>query len=597
MKEENIVWDLSGLFSNQKDPKIDKVIDNLEKEAEQFVREYKGKIKAPDFKAKDLLNLFQRQEAFEAEMDELLTYSHILYDANMTVPESEELKNKTIQFATEISQKLTFLELETAKFVHENDELVKDPLLANYKHSLEKIKRRVPHLLSELEEQLILEKDQFGIMQWSQLQGKWLGTRKFEVMVEGEPKILSYNDANSLLSHPDRDTRISAIKSIYSTLGKDEYIFSTALRNICGDWMKIVERRKYDNALHDSLITNDASEQIIRNLMKTVEKNVDVYRRYLSLKAKLLNLPKLNYADVLAPLLEAPKKEYSWQETKQLILESYGKFNEEFAGYVEDMFKNNHIDATVRDGKRNGAYCASWFKGKSAFIFMNYTGQLREIFTLAHELGHAIHDYLAMGAQTFFNTHPGYTVAECASIFGELLLTDLLLEKSDSDVIKKTILASVLDEAGMAVFQVSARYWFEEGLYDAISRKEYLDGQMICKNWLAGRNKIYGDSISFDKELDWEWTMKPHYFRVGLRFYNYPYVYAQLFVYALYQKYKTEGKAFIPKFKKLLTAGGSLSSVELGKIVGLDITKSEFWELGIKQYDDFTTELEKLVNK
>ena len=597
MKEEDIVWDLSGLFSNQRDPKIDNVIKNLEQEADQFVKEYKGNIKAPNFKAKDLLNLFQRQEAFEAEIDELLTYSHILYDAKMTIPESEELKNKTIQFATEIAQKLTFLELETAKFVHENDELFNDPLLAKYKHYLEKIKRKVPHLLSELEEQLILEKDQFGVMQWSQLQGKWLGTREFEVMVEGEPKILSYNDANSLLSHPDRDTRISAIKSIYSTLGKDEYIFSTALRNICGDWMKTVERRKYDNALHDSLIINDASEQIIRNLMNTVEKNVDVYRRYMSLKAKLLNLPKLNYADVLAPLLEAPKKEYSWQETKQLILESYGKFDEEFAGYVNDMFENNHIDASVRDGKRNGAYCASWFKGKSAFIFMNYTGQLREISTLAHELGHAIHDYLAMGAQTFFNIHPGYTVAECASIFGELLLTDLLLEKSDSDIIKKTILASVLDEAGMAVFQVSARYWFEEGLYDAISRKEYLDGQTICKYWLAGRNKIYGDSVSFDKELDWEWTMKPHYFRIGLRFYNYPYVYAQLFVYALYQKYKTEGKSFIPKFKKLLTAGGSLSPVELGKIVGLDITKSEFWELGIKQYDDFVTELEKLVNK
>ncbi len=595
MKEEEIAWDLSHLFKNQNDPRIDEVIQHLEKKADQFVENYKGKIKSPDFKAKDLLYLFQQQEAFEANMDELMTYAYILYDANMNIPESETLKNKTVQFATELSQKLTFLELEVGKFVYQNEELYKDPLLKNYKHYLEKVRRKVPHLLSELEEQLILEKDQFGIMQWSQLQGKWLGTRKFKVIVEGEEKILSYNDANSLLSHPDRNTRISADKSIYATLGKDEYIFSTALRNICADWMKTVERRHYDNAIHDSLIINDSSHQIIKSLMETVEKNVDVYRRYMHLKAKLLNLPKLNYADVLAPLLETPKKVYSWQETKKLILEAYEKFDTEFSHYAREMFDKNHIDASTRDGKRNGAYCSSWYNGKSAFILMNYTGQLREISTLAHEMGHAIHDYLAMKNQTYFNLHPGYTVAECASIFGELLLTDLLLETSESDVIKKTILANLLDEAGMAVFQVSARFWFEQNLYDAITRKEYLDGQTICKSWVNGRDKIYGDSVDFLDELIWEWTMKPHYFRVGLRFYNYPYVYAQLFVYALYQKYKTEGKSFIPKFKKLLSSGGSLSPEELGKIVGLDISKPEFWELGIKQYEEFVNQLEKLI--
>jgi oligoendopeptidase F len=597
MKKEEIAWDLSSLYKNQNDPRIEKVIKNLEKEAEQFVLDYKGKIKAPHFKADDLLKLFQRQEEFEANLDELMTYSHILYDANMNISESEALKNKAIQFGTTIAQKLTFLELEVGKYIYENNSLIENPLLQNYKHYIEKIRRRVPHLLSELEEQLILEKDQFGIIQWSQLQGKWLGTRKFKVIVEGKEKTLSYNEANSLLSHPDRNTRISADRSIYDTLGKDEYIFSTALRNICEDWMKTVERRHYDDPLHDSLIINDSSNQIIKSLMKTVEDNVNVYRRYMHLKAKLLNLPRLNYADVLAPLPEAPGKPYTWQETNNLVLKAYEKFDIEFANHVRDMFDKNRIDASIRDGKRNGAYCASWYKGKSAFVFMNYSGQLREIYTLAHELGHAIHDYLAIEKQTFFNVHPGYTVAECASIFGELLLTDLLLATSELEVVKKTILANVLDEAGMTVFQVSARFWFEQYLYDAITKKEYLDGQTICKYWIAGRNKVYGDSVDFFKELDWEWTMKPHYFMTGLRFYNYPYVYAQLFVYALYQKYKAEGKSFIPKFKKLLGSGGNLSPEDLGKMVGLDITKPQFWKLGIKQYEDFVNQLEKLVSK
>ena len=596
MTKEEIAWDLSKLFSGPDDPKIDKLIESSKIQVEQLIKDYKGKIKAPDFKAKDLQKLFQRQEEFEANLDELITFAHILYDADMQITEHEALKNKTIEFGTEISKKLTFLELEIGKFVYENKELVDDPILQNYRHYIEKIARSYPHLLSEIEEQLILEKDQYGVSQWSQLQGKWLNTRKFHVMVEGEEKILSYGEAYILLSHPDRETRISADKSIYSTLGKDEYIFSTALRNICGDWMKTVERRKYDNDLHHSLIVNDTSQEIIESLMKTIEENAHVYQRYLKLKAKLLKLPRLNYADVLAPLLEMPDKKYTWDETKKLILEGYQNFDKEFAEIAADMFEKRHIDASIRMGKRNGAYCASWYKGRSAFILLNFAGQIGEIYTLTHELGHTIHDYLAADKQTYLNLHPGYTTAECASIFGELLMTDFLLETSDSDSFKKAILAHVLDDSGMAAFQVSARYWFEHSLYNALKNNEYLDGKTISKLWVAGRDKIYGDSVDFFDELIWEWTMKPHYYQVGFRFYNYPYVYAQLFVYALYQVYKTEGKAFAPKFKKLLASGGSLSPKELGKIVGLDITKPEFWNLGIKQYEEFVNQLEELMN-
>ncbi len=203
---------------------------------------------------------------------------------------------------------------------------------------------------------------------------------------------------------------------------------------------------------------------------------------------------------------------------------------------------------------------------------------------------------MASAAQSYFNIHPGYTVAETASTFGELLITDLLLEKADSDEEKMAILAHVLDDAGQAAFQVSARVWFEQDLYKAIESGENLDGKTISKYWCAGRDKIYGDSVEWFDEMDWEWTMKPHYFIPNFRFYNYPYVYAQLFVYALYKTYKQEGKEFVPKFKRLLAAGGSLSPEDLGKIIGLDVTKKDFWKLGIKQYEDFVNQLEKLMN-
>jgi len=595
MTEKEIVWDLTEIFSGQNDPEITERMENLYKRATELINNYKGKINSVEFTPEKLLEIFKIQEEFEADIDELDLYKNRLFSANMTVPENEALKSRVEDFTTKISKDLAFLDLDITKFVYNNADIINKPILSNYKHILEKIKRKFPHDLTEVEEQLILEKDQYGIRAWSTLQSKWLNTRKIIVEVEGEKKELSYGEANALLNHPDRNTRISANKSIYSLLGKDEYIFSTALRSICADWVNISKRRKYDNPMHNSLIVNDTTQEIIYNLMKAIEEGVGVYRRYLNLKARILGFPKLNCADVRAPLPTAPHKRYSWKKAKELVTKANEKFDNEFAEILNDMFNRNHIDASPRKGKQNGANCASWYKGKSAYILMTFTGELNEIYTLIHELGHAVHDYLTSQAQTFFNVHPGYTVAETASIFGELLLTDLLLEVAESKEEKMTILAHVLDDAGQAAFQVSSRYWFEHDLYKAVENGENLDGKTIAKYWCAGRDKIYGESVEWFDEMDWEWTMKQHYFIPNFRFYNYPYVYAQLFVYALYKTYKKEGKEFVPKFKKLLAAGGSVSPEELGKIVGLDITKKDFWNLGIKQYDDFVNQLENLM--
>ena len=596
MTAKEIKWDFSELFSGYDDPKIQELMESLDKNADQFVTEYKGKIGTKNFNVEDLNTLFTKLEDFSSRAGELQLFATNSFNANMTLPETQALNNMFREFQTKISKKLAFIDLEIGKYVYENKKIISNPTLSNYKHHLETIYREFPHLLSEIEEQIIIEKDQHGIRAWSQLQGAWLNTREFKVNVEGEEKILSYGEANNLLPHSDRNTRISANKSIYGLLGKDEEIFTSALRNICADWVKNSKRRKYDSPLHDSLIANDTTQEIIDNLMKTIEESVGVYQRYLKIKAKLLNLPKLTCADVIAPLLNVPHKKYEWEEAKKIIYEAFGRFDEPFVEFAKDMFARNHIDAGTRNGKRNGAYCADWYKGKSAFILLSFDGALRQVYTLTHELGHAIHVYLSAPNQTYINNNPGMTVAETASIFGELLMTDLLLEKAETKEEKMALIAHILDEAGQAAFQVSARFWFEQSLYDAIEKGEHLDGKTVSKYWCAGRDKIYGDSVEWFEEMEWEWTMKQHYFFPNFRFYNYPYVYAQLFVYALYQTYKKEGKSFVPKFKKLLSSGGSLSPEELGKIVGLDITKPDFWKLGIKQYEDFVNQLENLID-
>ena len=596
MSNTEIKWDFSELYNGMDDPKITSDMEALTKRADTFESHYRGKIKEPSFTATDLLHLFKEIEQFHMDEEELGLFARNSYNANMTLLETKALLNKYEEFNTNALKKMAFLDLEIGKFVYENPELIGNEILQNYSHYLAILKRAYPHKLSEVEEQLILEKDQYGIKEWSKLQSIWLNTRDYKVIVEGEEQILSYGDANSLLTHPDRDTRISANKSIYGLLGENQEIFSSALRNVCGDWIKMTKRRNYDSPMHDSLIINDLTQDIIDNLMKAImEDGVKGYRRYLKLKAKLLDLPKLSCADVVAPLIDVPHKNYTWQETLDLLFKALGRFDDEFVKYAEDMVDREHIDAASRKGKRNGAYCAAWYKGKSAYILETFKGNLKEVYTLIHEMGHAIHDYYATRNQSYLNFHPGYCIAECASTFGELLMTDLLLEKAESNKEKMAILAHVLDDAGQAAFQVSARYFFEHDLYKAFEKGENLNGETIAKYWKNGRDKIYGDSVDWFDEMDWEWAMKGHYFIPNFRFYNYPYVFAQLFVYALYRTYKQEGRDFIPKFKQLLSSGGNKTPFEQGKLVGLDISKADFWKLGIKQYNDFVDELENLL--
>jgi oligoendopeptidase F len=591
--KKDIAWDLSELFPSATDSSVQKAIEEVTEMGKAYARKYRGKIKG--FSARQLSKCVEEFEAFLAKLEGISVFSRLSFAANMTVPETQSLNDKVRKTGAELGKTLTFFELETGSLVHGNPTIISESTLKNYRHFLERLNREVPHQLSEIEEQVIIEKDQFGIRGWQELQSKWLNTRTFEIQVEGKKKVLSYGEANGLLPHPDRSTRESANKSIYSLLGQQGEIFSSALRNIFNDWVSVCKRRKYDSEMHASLIANDIDQQTIDNLLKAIEKHSGLYRRYLKLKAKMMRLPKLGCHDIVAPLPDAPRMIFSYEKAKSLIIEAYGSFDEEFAHVAKEMFEKNHIDSSPRFGKQNGAWCTGWYSGRTAFILNSFNGTLNDVYTLAHEMGHAIHDYHWQKNQTILNGNIPMIVAETASIFGELLLTDLLLGKAKSNMQKKAIICLILDEAGMSTFQVTARAWFEQSLYNAVKKGEYLDYNTICKHWTTARNKIYGNTVKWFKEMDAEWTMKPHYYLANFRFYNYPYVYAQMFVYALYQKYIEEGKDFVPKFKKILSAGSSTSPVEIGKTVGVDVTDPSCWKLGMKQFERFIKQLEKIV--
>jgi oligoendopeptidase F len=589
---KEISWDLTGIFPSATDPSVQAAIGETSKAARLFTDNYRGRI--GDLSPTDIAACIGQYEAFQTKLYDLDLFATLTFQANMTLPDAQAIHDQVSKFVAENNKELAFFELELVSRIAKEPSIVHKPALKKYKHALERLGRKGPHVLSEAEERLVIGKDQFGVKAWEELQNKWLNTRKFEVTVEGIKKTLNYGEANGLLHHHDRATRESANRSIYGTLGQSGEIFSFALRSICNDWVNTCRIRKYDSPMHPSLIANDTEQKIVEALLKAVEAHVDLYHRYLRLKAKLMGLPKLGCHDIVAPLPQVPDMTYDFETGSAIVTRAYSRFDEDYATAVKEMFAQRHIDVSPRYGKMNGAFCAPWFTGKSAFVISSYNEHLNDVYTLAHELGHATHDYYYERRQTYVNMDTPSVVAETASIFGELLLTDLLLGEAESDAQKLAVLCHVLDGAGSVIFQVTARVWFEQSLYDAIRNGDYLDYKSICERWTAARDKIYGSEIDWFDELAAEWTMKPHYYFANYRFYNYPYVYAQLFVYAVYEKYLQEGKAFVPKFKEALSAGSSVSPVDIGKIVGVDVTDPAFWELGLRRFEHFLKELEEL---
>ena len=588
-----VTWDLTELFSSVTDPKIQEVISQAAASADAFEKKYRSKITSlsPD----GLLQCLRDVEAFDVKFSDIALFSSLSFAADMTKPQAQALNDKVDKLSASIGKQLAFYSLELGALVKSKPQIIQEPAMSNYRHVLERVHRRVEHQLSEVEEQIIIEKDQFGVNAWEELQSKWLNTRLFDVTVLGKKKTLSYGEANGLLSHRDRATRESANRAIYRLLGRDGEVFSAALRSICNDWVAVSKRRKYASPMEPSLISNDTQEVIIGVLLKTVEEGAAAYRRYLKLKAKLMDLPVLENHDIVAPLPQSPELKFTFQQAQDLVTQSYSRFSPAYATGVKEMFQKRRIDATPRFGKRNGAFCADYYNGKSAYILQSFNGTLTDVYTLAHELGHATHDWYASRNQTLLNMNVPSTVAETASIFGELLLTDQLLDGAKSDAEKKALLCLVLDEAGMTAFQVTARVWFEQALYASIEQGEFLDYKTICNHWTRARDRIFGGAVTWFPEMEAEWTMKPHYFMANYRFYNYPYVYAQMFVYSLYERYLEEGKAFVPKLEKALSVGGSVSPMEIGKIVGLDVADAGFWGGGLKVFERFIVDLEKVI--
>ena len=599
MDEKNeIKWDLSIIYENNE--KIKEFIAQSEKDLENLQIEYKDRINRDNITSKELFEFLEKFNSVYEQASDLYYFTGKQLDADQTIKESLKVNNTALNMWTKTTIIKTAFELEIGQLSSRRPELLQDPQLHNYKHYLEKLVNKTKYLLSPKEEEIIAEKDSYGKLGWEKLQSEWLSSREFKIIDQGEEKTVTWGDYGKYTQSPIRETRKSAMVNMVGEKGlaKDKEIFAASLRNICGDHVSMVKQRKYPSTYTSSILTNDITEKMLNDLLEVVKENRKLYHEFLLLKAKIMGTEKLLGEDLWVPIDLKGVEEYQnfkWEEAKAIILDVFDKYDQEFGSIAKKMFDENHIDASPRKGKRAGAYCSTVHSAKEAFILMSFNENITDVSTLAHEMGHAIHSYLATENIKFLNDGLSFCTAEVASEFGRFLHVDYLMDRGN-DLLKKYILFNHLEELATIIFEVGSRTVFEKSLYDALKNGEYLDATKISELFLRARKTFFGDAIEFLPEQQYDWIWKPHYYRPDIRYYNYPYYFAELLVLAFYNMYKKERKAFLPRFRSFLAAGGSKSALELGKNMGINLEEKDFWQRGMEEFETLLKEAKKIFS-
>jgi oligoendopeptidase F len=493
--------------------------------------------------------------------------------------------------------KLAFYHIEIAKALMDRPEIIKDPSVKEYRHALEKAQALGKYLLSERDEQLIIDKDLHGIDSWSVLHGKLRGTRQCNVIIKGEQKQLAILELITIIEgNLDRETRRAAAEALYEGISNDRLAYSTALKCVFGDHLSQVRLRKQPSVLTQSLLANDIDQTTHDALIASMKKNTHLIRRYFKAKAKAMGLSKLLGYDVAAPIMES-QSNIPWSKAKKLVIDSYTGFDKETGERVARFFEQRRIDASIRPGKTGFGFSASIPSLRTSWIMVNYNGALTDISFLAHELGHALHGYYASEKHKGVNHWSGCCLAETASIFGQMLLVDKLMQESDDNDTKLAALDELLGNFRLMVFVMLNRYLFELSVFTAMENNEAIDAEKLDSLWTAARTEVYGDTVDWLPGMEQWWAVPVHHFMPRFRFYNYSYSFAQLLVFVLYGLYKEQGASFVPKMKRILSAGGSKSPKAILAEVGLDLTDPKFWEIGFKQAQSYLDEFERIVNR
>jgi len=585
-----VAWDLSDLFSSVDDQRIDKALDDALAKAKLFAERYRGRIDSDNLTAQTLHEAIREYEDLAVEETKISSFATLLFSADTSKPEHGALMQHVQERMTEIAIELIFFDLELMAAKPEIIEpILEDKLLANYRHFVHAARLFREHRLPEPEEKILEEKSNTGGRAFERLFEEMVSAIEFKITLDGEKHILTEPEILALLRDPDRKVRKAAAESL--TMGLDEngrlltFIFNTLIYDKAID----DRLRRYEYPEQARNLSNELDRETVETVISTCVEGYPLVARYYQAKREILGYDKLTHYDRYAPLFET-KEQYSFDQARDIVLESFGRFSGEIADAAKAFFEGNWIDAEPRKGKRGGAFCLYATPDLHPYVLLSYLNKKDDIMTLGHELGHGVHAFLARH-QTLVNFSSALPVAELASTFGEMLVFESLVAKSDLDD-KLALYAEKIEGVFATIFRQAAMYRFEQELHRGRRELGELTREQINEMWQRNIQAMFGDSVELGEEHANWWMYVNHF--ISSPFYVYAYSFGELLVMALYSMYKREGQAFVPKYIELLKAGGSCSPGELLGRVGIDISDPEFWRGGMKVVEGLISDFEKL---
>ena len=582
-------WDLSALYAAPDAPEFARDLEWLEREGKAFAETYEGKLALLD--AAGMLECVQRYEKIDIVAGRIMSYAGLRYYQNTIDPDRAKFMADAQDRVTVATTPLVFFTLEMNRINDADFDALLDANadLARFRTLFERMRAMRPYQLSDELERFLHDQSMVGAAAWNRLFDETMAGLEFEV--EGEEEPFGLEATLNLLTDPDRARREAGARALVEVFSRNIKLFSR-VHNTLTKEKEIEDRwRKMPTPQTGRHLANHVEPEVVEALRNAV---VAAYprlsHRYYALKAKWLGLETLEVWDRNAPLPMDPPRKIGWDEARQTVLDAYAGFSPELAELAEPFFTQGWIDAAVKPGKAPGAFAHPTVSDAHPFVMLNYLGKPRDVMTLAHELGHGVHQRLAAGQGELLSSTP-LTLAETASVFGEMLTFRKLLDNAQTPAERKVLLAGKVEDMINTVVRQIAFYDFECKLHDA-RRGGELTPDDINALWMSVQAESLGPVFNFMDGYETFWSYIPHF--VHSPFYVYAYAFGDGLVNALYAAYEAAPEGFQDKYFAMLSAGGSQHHKDLLAPFGLDASDPAFWDRGLGMIEGFIDELEAM---
>ena len=579
-------WTLDDLLARPGTPEVESYFAEVETRLAEM-ETFRDKL-TPDIDAATFQEILHRYEHLYADVSRLLAYGYLWFSEDIADQDALTFHSRVRQFAAEMQNRTLFFDLWWKTL----DDAVATRLLAtagDARYFLESLRRFKPYTLSEPEEKVINIKNVNGIEAVKTLYEMLTNAFTYHLTVDGEDKELTRGQLLSYVTGPDADLRAAAYRELYRIYESQADVLAHIYAARVRDWQaEQVKLRGFASPISVRNLENDIPDTVVETLLDVVRRNAPLFRRFFRFKAQALNVKRLRRYDLYAPLSPAEKR-YTFDEAVRLVDASYRAFSPTLADQALRVLEARHLDSEIRPRKMGGAYCYGALPGLTPWVQVSFQGRINDVSTLAHELGHAVHAMMAAGHSPL-TFHAALPMAETASVFGEMLLTDKLLAEEPDPAVRRTLISTLLDDAYATITRQAYFVIFEKQAHQMI-----VDGatpDALYTAYLDNLHEQFGDALELSDDFRFEWLSIPHIY--AQPFYCYAYAFGNLLVLALYRKYKALGKAFEPDYLRILAYGGSASPAHVIGEAGFDMASPAFWQDGFDLLADMLDELERL---